>query len=114
MIITGKYPELRMRRNRKRDWSRRLTSENSLSVNDLILPIFIVDGKNKEILAGSSKSMYFVFKDVTRPVRCSFWMGCNAGNGKLESYHFSLSDANNAVYKHNKKEKTWEKHDHNT
>ena len=65
-----------------------------------------VSSKNKEILAGSSKSMYFVFKDVTRPVRCSFWMGCNAGNGKLESYHFSLSDANNAVYKYNKKEKT--------
>ena len=47
MIITGKYPNLRLRRNRKSDWSRRLIQENSLSVNDLILPIFIRDGKNK-------------------------------------------------------------------
>ena len=49
MIITGKYPNLRLRRNRKSNWSRRLVSENTLSVNDLILPIFIIDGKNKKI-----------------------------------------------------------------
>ena len=49
MIITGKYPQLRLRRNRTNQWSRRLISENNLSVNDLILPIFIVDGKNKKI-----------------------------------------------------------------
>ena len=59
MIITGKYPQLRMRRNRKRDWSRRLTSENSLSVNDLILPIFIIEGKNKKI---PIKSMPGIFR----------------------------------------------------
>ncbi len=47
MIITGKYPNLRLRRNRKADWCRRLVQENTLSVNDLILPIFIIDGKNK-------------------------------------------------------------------
>ena len=48
MIITGKYPNLRLRRNRKSEWSRRLTQENNLSVNDLILPIFIVEGKKKK------------------------------------------------------------------
>ena len=48
MIITGKYPYLRLRRNRKKDWTRRLVQENTLSVNDLILPIFIIDGKNKK------------------------------------------------------------------
>tara|TARA_A100001011_G_scaffold396028_2_gene492759 strand:- start:502 stop:1494 length:993 start_codon:yes stop_codon:yes gene_type:complete len=47
MIITGKYPNLRLRRNRKSDWARRLVSETSLSYNDLILPIFLIDGKNK-------------------------------------------------------------------
>ena len=47
MKIVGKYPALRMRRIRKRDWIRRLVAENSLSVNDLILPIFIREGKNK-------------------------------------------------------------------
>ena len=46
MIITGKYPSLRLRRNRKTDWARRLTQENKLSVNDLILPIFLIEGKN--------------------------------------------------------------------
>ena len=45
MIITGTYPNLRLRRNRKNDWSRRLVQENFLSVNDLIQPIFITEGK---------------------------------------------------------------------
>ena len=47
-MITGKYPSLRLRRNRKSDWSRRLTQENTLSVNDLVLPLFLVDGNNKK------------------------------------------------------------------
>ena len=42
MIITGKYPNLRLRRNRKQEWTRRLIQESSLSSNDLILPIFII------------------------------------------------------------------------
>jgi len=46
-MITGKYPSLRLRRNRKTDWARRLVEESSLSNNDLILPIFLIDGKNK-------------------------------------------------------------------
>ena len=46
-MITGKYPSLRLRRNRKADWTRRLVEESNLSSNDLILPIFLVDGKNK-------------------------------------------------------------------
>ena len=59
MIITGKYPNLRLRRNRKSDWSRRLVQESNLSVNDLILPIFIIDGKNKK---ESIKSMPEIFR----------------------------------------------------
>ena len=46
-MITGRYPGLRLRRNRKADWARRLVEESSLSSNDLILPIFLIDGKNK-------------------------------------------------------------------
>jgi len=45
-MITGKYPNLRLRRSRKNDWSRRLIQENSLSSSDFILPIFLIDGKN--------------------------------------------------------------------
>ena len=42
----GSYPSIRLRRNRKTEWSRRLVSENNLSTNDLIWPIFIREGKN--------------------------------------------------------------------
>ena len=42
----GSYPDVRLRRNRKADWSRRLVSENNLSSNDLIWPIFLKEGKN--------------------------------------------------------------------
>jgi len=46
MKVIGTYPSVRLRRNRKKDWSRRLVEENKLSSNDLIWPIFITDGKN--------------------------------------------------------------------
>jgi len=46
MKAIGRYPNVRLRRNRKEDWSRRLVQENTLSANDLIWPIFITDGKN--------------------------------------------------------------------
>ena len=42
----GSFPKVRLRRNRKTEWSRRLVSENNLSTNDLIWPIFIREGKN--------------------------------------------------------------------
>ena len=40
----GQFPRIRMRRNRQEDWSRRLVSEQALSVNDLIWPVFVKDG----------------------------------------------------------------------
>ena len=58
MIITGKYPNLRLRRNRNSDWSRRLVRENTLSVNDLILPIFLIEGKNKRQSIKSMPNVY--------------------------------------------------------
>ena len=47
MKFYGKYPSLRLRRNRKSSWARRLVEENNISVNDLILPIFVTECKNK-------------------------------------------------------------------
>ncbi|HCX68906.1 porphobilinogen synthase [Parvibaculum sp.] len=41
------FPATRMRRNRKSDWSRRLVSENALSVNDLLWPLFLIEGEGK-------------------------------------------------------------------
>ena len=46
-MITGKYPSLRLRRNRKESWTRKLVQENTLSPSDFILPIFLIDGSNK-------------------------------------------------------------------
>ncbi len=43
----------RMRRNRRADWSRRLIRENQVSVNDLIWPIFLVEGENVRQPVGS-------------------------------------------------------------
>ncbi|WP_027251478.1 porphobilinogen synthase [Photobacterium halotolerans] len=45
--IQGAFPARRMRRVRKQDFSRRLTAENQISVNDLIYPMFILLGKNR-------------------------------------------------------------------
>ena len=47
-MITGKFPALRLRRSRKNDWSRRLIEENNLTPSDFILPIFLIEGKNKK------------------------------------------------------------------
>jgi len=58
MIITGKFPALRLRRNRKFEWTRRLIQESSLSTSDLILPIFLIDGKNKNQEIKSMPGVY--------------------------------------------------------
>ncbi len=42
------FPETRMRRMRADDFSRRLMRENQISVNDLIYPMFILDGKGQK------------------------------------------------------------------
>ena len=57
-MITGKYPSLRLRRSRKNDWSRRLIEENNLTANDFILPIFLIDGKNKKQAIKSMPDVY--------------------------------------------------------
>ena len=47
MKILGSYPKSRLRRLRKSKWIRDLVSETSISSKDLILPIFVREGKNK-------------------------------------------------------------------
>ena len=46
MKSISSYPSTRLRRNRKKEWSRRLVQESTLSPNDLIWPIFICEGTN--------------------------------------------------------------------
>ena len=40
------YPQTRMRRLRRHDWTRRLVAENALSPSDLIWPVFVIEGEN--------------------------------------------------------------------
>ncbi|NNM64158.1 MAG: porphobilinogen synthase [Burkholderiales bacterium] len=46
-MVTANYPALRLRRLRRDDFTRRLVREHSLSVNDLIYPVFVLDGKQR-------------------------------------------------------------------
>jgi len=57
-MITGKYPSLRLRRTRKYVWSRKLVQEHNLSTNDLIYPIFLIEGKNKKQNIKSMPNIY--------------------------------------------------------
>ncbi len=57
-MITGKFPNLRLRRTRKYPWSRRLVQENNLSSSDFIFPIFLIEGKNKKQLIKSMPNVY--------------------------------------------------------
>lgn len=42
----GRYPRTRLRRNRQAEWSRRLVAEHRLSVDDLIWPVFVIEGED--------------------------------------------------------------------
>ena len=47
MRPTGAFPATRMRRMRRDDFSRRLMRENVLTANDLIFPVFVLDGEQR-------------------------------------------------------------------
>lgn len=49
----GSFPAVRMRRNRYDAWTRRLVAENTLTVDDLIWPIFVQEGTNGESAVAS-------------------------------------------------------------
>ena len=69
MRIIGKYPALRMRRNRKTEWIRRLVSEHNLSVDDLILPLFVKEGNTKKESIKSMPEVYrYSIKDLSKIV----------------------------------------------
>jgi porphobilinogen synthase len=46
MLVARRYPATRLRRNRYRDFSRRLVRETALGVDDLIYPIFVIEGRD--------------------------------------------------------------------
>ena len=46
-VARGSYPQARPRRNRRADWTRRLVAENGLTANDLIWPLFVIEGEDR-------------------------------------------------------------------
>ena len=46
--MSESFPRTRLRRNRKSQWLRDLTAQTILSPSDFILPLFVIEGKNKE------------------------------------------------------------------
>ena len=48
-FITSTFPTRRLRRLRKHDFSRRLVAENQLTANDLIYPVFVIEGQNQRV-----------------------------------------------------------------
>jgi porphobilinogen synthase len=72
MQSLGSYPRRRMRRNRRDDFSRRLVRENVLTANDLIYPVFVIEGSNRTEPVASMPGVERVTLDRLLPVaeRC--------------------------------------------
>jgi porphobilinogen synthase len=60
----GSYPQTRMRRVRRHDWSRRLVRENTLSTDDLIWPLFLRDGRGVREAIGSMPGVHRLSVDL--------------------------------------------------
>lgn len=54
----GTFPGRRMRRVRRHDFSRRLVAENQLTVNDLIYPVFVMEGHKQQQEVPSMPGVY--------------------------------------------------------
>jgi porphobilinogen synthase len=62
------FPAIRMRRNRRDDWSRRLVSEHSVTVNDLIYPVFVTEGAGQIVDVPSMPGVSRYSLDKLMPV----------------------------------------------
>jgi porphobilinogen synthase len=64
----GRFPSVRMRRMRHDDFSRRLMREHHLSVDDLIYPVFVLDGSGKREPVASMPGIERLSVDLLFPV----------------------------------------------
>jgi porphobilinogen synthase len=62
------FPNHRPRRMRRDDWSRRLMQENTVSANDLIYPVFLLEGKGKSEAVASMPGVNRLSLDLLMPV----------------------------------------------
>ncbi|MBD1227110.1 porphobilinogen synthase [Xenorhabdus griffiniae] len=63
-VFPGAFPGRRMRRVRRHDFSRRLVAENQLTVNDLIYPVFVMEGTNQRQEVSSMPGVYRLTIDL--------------------------------------------------
>ena len=68
MTIPTQFPHTRLRRLRRDDFTRRLVRENALSVNDLIYPVFVLDGEKKREAVSSMPGVERLSLDLLMPV----------------------------------------------
>jgi porphobilinogen synthase len=68
MSVDAKYPIIRMRRMRRDDFSRRLMRENQLTVNDLIYPVFVLEGAGRREVVASMPGVERLSLDNLLPV----------------------------------------------
>ncbi len=68
MKVYGSFPGVRMRRMRRADFSRRLMRENVLTPNDLIYPVFVLDGKARTENVASMPGVERMTVDKLLPV----------------------------------------------
>ncbi|MBL8805966.1 MAG: porphobilinogen synthase [Rhodospirillales bacterium] len=74
MLVHGRYPRTRLRRNRRDAWSRAMVAEHRLSPADLILPVFVTEGKGRRVpvpsMPGVSRgSVDEIVKDARRAAK---------------------------------------------
>ena len=68
MIIKGVFPHTRMRRMRRDDFSRRLMREHALSADDLIYPVFVLEGAARTEVVASMPGVERMSLDRLLPV----------------------------------------------
>ena len=67
-MLNSKFPATRMRRNRRDPWSRSLVSEHTLSVKDLIYPVFVTEGSGITVEVASMPGVFRYSIDRLVPV----------------------------------------------
>ncbi|MGE0874378.1 MAG: porphobilinogen synthase [Burkholderiales bacterium] len=68
MNVYGAFPSVRMRRMRRNDFSRRLMRESVLTADDLIYPVFVLDGKGRREKVASMPGVERLSLDHLLPV----------------------------------------------
>ena len=83
-MSASRYPSTRLRRNRRDDWTRRLVAETRLSVDDLIWPVFLIEGEGRTTSVESMPGVSRVTLDRLAGVR-------GAGGKARHSRHRAVS-----------------------